>query len=95
MDLPHLAGFLSGYLHQDWDVEYADARDAARGYAQDEASLIPITIEEIDTLRSRALPDSELAAWMSMAGCYYRPAEESSFDALLLDLRATFRGNVD
>ena len=94
MDLPHLAGFLAGYLHQDWNVEFVDSEQAALAFARDEGSNVPTTVEEIDELRASELSERDLAAWVLNAGCYYQPHNGGTFNAWLLQLR-TILARVD
>jgi hypothetical protein len=62
-ELPHLAAFLGGYLHEDWILDYASAAEAAWSY------LLEADLEAAEALAvewgvlaaaARALPLDEL-----------------------------------
>jgi len=66
--------FLSGYLHQDSDVEYRDVFEAAARFVTSESSaLVSGVLDEVRQLLSTELTDSELQLLLESAGSYFRP----------------------
>lgn len=74
-DLPHLAAFFSGYLHEDWQTEFASPAEAAFAFAGDAdlddveelaaewAVLVEATRElELDAI-NRLLQERFRSAW--------------------------------
>jgi hypothetical protein len=72
------SSFLAGYLHQDWDVEYADAIEAAIDYARTERSAtVRVTMNELKQLIEADMSEEALAKWRLNVGCYFRPSGPS------------------
>lgn len=69
-----LAEFLSGYLHQDWDLEADDPRELVEEFATtaDPAVLAQVD-QEIATLLERCDGEDELADQLLALGSYYDP----------------------
>lgn len=82
-----LDGFLSGYLHQDWDIEYADVYSAADDFGQSSRpSVVLQAVAEIcELVASR--PDN----WEKIlrdAGCGVLPPGDLSVADWLLTMAA-------
>ena len=66
-----LAGFLSGYLHQDWDTEIASPGEAATHFGSTgRIENVFVALGEGAVLLAR-FNESELESYLISAGCYY------------------------
>ena len=75
MMLDTLAGFLSGYFHQDWDLEADDPAELVERFASTEdLDTVTRAIGEATVLLAAGLDDGALAQRLLQLGCYYRPA---------------------
>lgn len=87
MKLDNLTGFLSGYLHQDWDVEYADVYAAADDFGRSEGlDVVLATLGEIAQLVESHPTESDWEAFLLGAGCYYRPTPAENVADWLLTM---------
>ncbi len=71
MEFPILAGFLSGYLHQDWNEELASPSEAATHFGSTgRIDDVFLALGEGAVLLAR-FNESELESYLITAGCYY------------------------
>lgn len=74
IDLPGLAGFMRGYLHQDWDLEAASPTDLFETFVHtEEEPLVAQVDREIEWLLRQCLNDDELADLLSALGSCFDP----------------------
>jgi len=78
MKFESLAGFLSGYLHQDWDLDYTGAEEAVREFASTstEDSVLK-ALGELTVLLASDRSEYELEQYLKDASCYYRPIDST------------------
>lgn len=85
--LPALTGFMSGNLHQDWDVEVSDPMEAVGSFAASEPlHFVMQAIGEGRVLLAMRRSEEELATDLLSMGCYYRPLEPCTIRAWLEEL---------
>ncbi len=69
-----LRAFLSGYLHQDWDVEYATAVEAAVDFVRNEPPVVVAAArKQLMSLLRADPPEQALQRYLQEAGCGYHP----------------------
>ena len=90
---PALAGFLSGYFHQDWDVEFetwelAALHFARAGFRRD----VDAVIGEIESISRAGVSDERLREMLAGFGCFYWPSQPAAL--WLRSLEAILREGV-
>lgn len=70
--LQGLAGFLSGYFHQDWDLEGANPTELVESFVHSEDPHLVVQVDrEIELLLERRAKDDELAGILfTLGSCY-------------------------
>ena len=73
-----LAGFLSGYLHQDYDLEFSSPSAAAYGFGSTEPrETVLLVLGEFAMFRAAGLDEAEIEFFLVASGCDCRPIESS------------------
>lgn len=67
--------FVSGYLHQDWDVYGGDVPDAVAAFLRDAPSQVAQTADQIDELIASDMPEGELERRLDEWGCAFRAGD--------------------
>lgn len=71
---PSLAGFLSGYFHEDWHLEFADWREAVDRFRSAEAASVEPVRAELGRAMAALASEAEAAQFLRALGCYHAPA---------------------
>jgi len=70
---PELERFLGGWFHEDWMLDYGEADDAVRAYAEEvRAPRVAQVVGELNDLLSRGLSEADLRnlVWWQLLGRY-------------------------
>lgn len=88
-DVDELRGVFAAYLHQDWDLDWADPRDALRDFAETSAtSVVERFLAQLDQVLAGPLSDDDLVALVTHdLGSSYVPLPPSETRAWLVSAR--------
>jgi len=83
MKFESLAGFLSGYLHQDWDLEFSGAEEAVREFGSTSTDVSVLKARrKLTVLLASDRSEDELEQYLRDASCYYRPIDTTIRESL-------------